>query len=130
MNEQNISDTAAALAGQDASATATPTSAIDAITSADVIKAANILRKYKDGKSALEARLKEDEQWYKIRHWEAVRGETDEHGNIISTVQPTSAWLFNTLANKHADAMDNYPEPVVLPREASDEDSAKTLSCS
>ena len=61
MNEQNISDTAAALAGQDASATATPTSAIDAITSADVIKAATILRKYKDGKSALESRLKEDE---------------------------------------------------------------------
>ena len=27
-----------------------------------------------------------------------------------------------------ADAMDNYPEPVVLPREQSDEESAKTLS--
>ena len=128
MDEKNMSGVAAALAdGGDAGITGAETPAVQAITSADVIKAAAILRKYKDGKSALEARLKEDEKWYKIRHWEAVRGKTDEHGNVISTVQPTSAWLFNTLANKHADAMDNYPEPVVLPREQSDEQSAKTL---
>ena len=128
MDEKNMSGVASALAdGGDADVTGAETSVVQAITSADVIKAAAILGKYKDGKKALEARLKEDEKWYKIRHWEAVRGKTDENGNIISTVQPTSAWLFNTLANKHADAMDNYPEPVVLPREESDEDSAKTL---
>ena len=40
----------------------------------------------------------------------------------------SSAWLFNAILNKHADAMDNYPEPVVLPRERSDEESAKVLS--
>ena len=45
-----------------------------------------------------------------------------------SKAQPASGWLFNSIANKHADAMDNYPEPVVLPRERSDEESAKVLS--
>ena len=42
--------------------------------------------------------------------------------------QPSSGWLFNSIANKHADAMDNYPEPNVLPRSADDEDTARALS--
>ena len=42
--------------------------------------------------------------------------------------QPSSGWLFNSIANKHADAMDNYPEPNVLPRVADDEDTARALS--
>ena len=42
--------------------------------------------------------------------------------------EPSSAWLFNSILNKHADAMDNYPEPIALPRERDDEESAKALS--
>ena len=42
--------------------------------------------------------------------------------------EPTRAWLFNSIANKHADIMDNYPEPNVLPREQQDEQDAETLS--
>ena len=42
--------------------------------------------------------------------------------------RPTSAWLFNSINNKHADAMDNYPEPNVLPREESDKSTASKLS--
>ena len=42
--------------------------------------------------------------------------------------RPFSAWTFNSLACKHADAMDNIPVPTVLPRESSDSDSAKELS--
>ncbi len=42
--------------------------------------------------------------------------------------QPSSGWLFNSIANKHADAMDNYPEPNVLPRAADDEATARALS--
>ncbi len=36
--------------------------------------------------------------------------------------------MFNSLANKHADAMDNYPMPNLLPREESDKGSALSLS--
>ena len=43
-------------------------------------------------------------------------------------VQPTSAWLFNALANKHADAMDNFPAPNILPREEGDQGEAEMLS--
>ena len=39
-----------------------------------------------------------------------------------------SAWLFNSIANKHADAMDNFPSVSCLPREESDRASAEILS--
>lgn len=94
-----------------------------AITVDDIRKAAEIVRKYKDGKRLLEDRLKEDELWYRMRHWEAVRKKADP-----DSPEPSSAWLFNAIANKHADAMDNYPEPNVLPREAGDQEEAKKLS--
>jgi len=78
------------------------------------------LEKYKTGKVCLENRIVENERWYKGRHWENIRSEKD--------LTPTSAWMFNALANKHADAMDNYPAPAVLPREESDMQVAEALS--
>ena len=91
----------------------------------DVAKAISTLQKYKDGKANLEERVIQDEQWWKLRHWEVIRGKKQ---NNFDSPQPSSAWLFNTVLNKHADAMDNYPEPAALPREKSDKDSATMLS--
>lgn len=105
--------------GQQGAAAATG----DIITVKDIRKAAETLRKYKDGKRLLEDRLKEDELWYRMRHWEAVRKKSNP-----DSPEPSSAWLFNAIANKHADAMDNYPEPNVLPRERGDQEEAKKLS--
>ena len=90
-----------------------------------VQKAQGILQKYKDAKASLESRIVENERWYKARHWEVVGAAQTGHKN---DPRPTSAWLFNSLANKHADFMDNYPEPNVLPREESDKQNAKQLS--
>ena len=92
----------------------------------EIHKAAEILTKYKQGKQNLESRIVEDELWWELRHWEVIRNKRqrpEERGP-----EPSSAWLFNSILNKHADAMDNFPEPVVLPREKSDEQSAKVLS--
>ena len=91
----------------------------------EIQEAAQILTRYKDGKANFERRIVEDELWWELRHWEVVRKARDKDH---PTPDPSSAWLFNAICNKHADAMDNYPEPVVLPREQSDEESAKTLS--
>lgn len=96
----------------------------------EIARAIDTLTRYKQGKANLENRIVEDELWWELRHWEAI-GRTD--GSRAKKIadgspQPTSAWLFNSITNKHADAMDNYPEPVVLPRERSDEESAKVLS--
>lgn len=80
------------------------------------------LQKYKQGKANLEKRIVDNEQWYKLRHWECMRKEKDQE------VEPASAWLFNCIANKHADAMDNFPSPNILPREAGDRAEASKLS--
>ena len=86
-----------------------------------VQKAYQILLKYKEGKANLEKRIIENEQWYKLRHWECMRDEK-------KAIQPTSAWLFNCIANKHASAMDNFPSPNVLPREEGDKAEAEMLT--
>ena len=86
------------------------------------IQAANqTLMRYKEGKANLERKIVENEQWYKLRHWECMRDKNDD-------VQPTSAWLFNSIANKHADAMDNFPSPNILPREEGDKAEAEMLT--
>ena len=86
-----------------------------------VQKANATMMKYKEGKANLERRIVDNEQWYKLRHWECMRDEKEE-------VQPTSAWLFNCIANKHADAMDNFPSPNILPREEGDKAEAEMLT--
>ena len=87
----------------------------------EVLKATETLKKYKEGKANLERKIIDNEQWYKMRHWECMRDKSDD-------VQPTSAWLFNCIANKHADAMDNFPSPNILPREEGDKADAQMLS--
>ena len=87
-----------------------------------ILAAQQTLQKYKEGKANLERRIVENEQWFKLRHWECMRKkETNQ-------VEPSSGWLFNSIANKHADAMDNYPSPNVLPREEGDKGEAEMLS--
>lgn len=91
------------------------------IGTAEIKKAYQTLLDYKKGKTNLEQRIIDNEQWYKLRHWECMRDTTKD-------VQPTSAWLFNCIANKHADAMDNFPSPNILPREEGDKGEAEMLS--
>ena len=81
------------------------------VSEEQIEKAQETLTKYKDGKKAVDSRIIENEKWFRLRHWTAMEASSNK-------VQPASGWLFNALANKHASAMDNYPSPVVLPREA------------
>lgn len=81
-----------------------------------------ILQEYKRGKAVLEQRIVENEQWYKLRNWECMRKKNTKE------VEPTSAWLVNCILNKHADAMDNFPSPNILPREEGDKGEAEMLS--
>ena len=104
---------------------------VQPIGTAQVQEALHTLMKYKAGKANLDAQIVANEEWYKMRHWEIMRrgGVADgKGGEIKDEIEPSSAWLFNAIANKHADAMDNYPRPNVLPREASDVTEAKVLS--
>jgi hypothetical protein len=86
-------------------------------------EAVQTLRKYKQGKANLEQRVIDNEEWYRLRHWECLR-----QGSKKQQVEPVSAWLLNSIANKHADAMDNFPAPNILPREPGDVKEARQLS--
>lgn len=99
----------------------------------EVRAAAEILQKYKNGKKSLEARVIADEEWYKLQHWNLIHKPGVDNSPDSATAptpdaMPTSGWLFSAIMNKHADAMDNYPEANVLPRERNDEQNAKTIS--
>lgn len=90
----------------------------------EIKKAEETLHEYAECKKNLESRIVENEQWWKMHHWEQIRTQGSNHHDP----EPVSAWLFNSLINKHADFMDNYPEANVLPREESDKETAKILS--
>ena len=89
----------------------------------EIAKAGETLQKYKAGKASLDKRIVENELWFRMGHWKNCENKMME-----GKPKPSSGWLFNSIANKHADAMDNYPEPNVLPRAADDEETAKVLS--
>ena len=95
----------------------------EVIGTEEVAKAAQLLQQYKSGKAALDTRIVDNELWFRMRHWKNYKNKMME-----DKPTPASGWLFNSIANKHADAMDNYPEPNVLPRAADDENTAKVLS--
>ncbi len=86
----------------------------------EVREAALILERYKRAKARLDARVLENEQWFRMRHWQQLRG-TD-------TQRRHSGWLFNSIINKHADFMDSIPECTVLPREETDSSEAVRLT--
>ena len=92
-----------------------------AIELKDIREAAATLQRYKSAKAPLENKIIENEQWFKLRHWQHYKRE--DGGKL-----PSSGWLFNSILNKHADAMDNYPEPAILPCEESDSETAAVLS--
>lgn len=90
------------------------------IGEAEIRKATDILQKYKTGKKQLEDKIIENEQFWKLRHWESAEGEKKK---IRST-----AWLWNAVMSKLADMNDAYPEPSFLARAQDDEAEAEKLT--
>lgn len=93
----------------------------------EIAEAYQILLKYREAKATLEQKLEDNEEFWKMNHW-SVMYRNENKSEDDKRIKPKSAWLFNTIINKHADAMDNFPEPNVLPRTRDDEETAKTLA--
>ncbi len=83
-----------------------------------------VLQKYKAGKASIERRTIAAENWWKLRN------QAEERKSIegLQGFQAVSGWLHNIIVSKHADAMEAYPEPAILPREAGDRQEAGMLS--
>lgn len=97
----------------------------DVITEVDIRNAADRLRKYQEGKKSIDAKATANQEWWRGRHWSQINDKNDP---VENNRRPASAWLFNSIINKVADVMDNYPKPNILPRNAMDEDDARQLS--
>ena len=89
-------------------------------------KFTSILEEYKAGKSRTEQRILSSENWWKLRNSTEEEKETEigKDGGYKSV----SGWLHNVIVSKHADAMEAYPEPNILPREEGDRGEARMLS--
>lgn len=90
----------------------------------EIDEALQILLQYKRDKQALTDRIVNAEEWWKNNHWDRFSSDSSNPNDT----QPVSAWLFNSIINKHADFMDNFPCPAILEREESDREIAKMLS--
>ncbi|MBQ5320919.1 MAG: hypothetical protein J6K88_02475 [Oscillospiraceae bacterium] len=90
------------------------------IGKSEIRSALKKLQSFKGAKGETDLVFKENEKWWRMRHWELL---PETHG-----VKPTSAWLFNSIINKHADAMDNFPFCTVLPQSSDDKKAAEVLN--
>jgi len=95
------------------------------IGSEQLKKLTEILQKYKAGKNITEQRIIASENWWKLRNAseEQNASEIFKKGFVSK-----SGWLHNVIVSKHADAMEAFPEPNILPREEGDRGEARMLS--
>ena len=96
------------------------------ITEDMLVQATRTLHKYKAGKKSVETRIIEAQQWWKLHNWEEITAKTGVEGS--RTDKTSTAWLWNCIVGKHADLMDAYPEPAILPRMEDDKPEAMMLS--
>lgn len=90
----------------------------------EIENALSTMMKYKSAKANYTEKVVSAEEWWKNNHWERFSSDSSN----MNDPKPVSAWLFNSIINKHADFQDNMPIPAILPREKSDEETAKLLS--
>lgn len=93
-----------------------------------VKKLEEIHKKYREGKANFDNRIIDNFKWWQLRHYGKI--STDGKGQTAKETreEPPSAWLFNSVDNKHADYMDNFPEASCLPIEEQDREEASKLS--
>jgi len=95
------------------------------VGTAQVKKFMEVLRRYKAGKAQTESRIISSENWWKLRNTTQQKAEGLTKGEGFTS---RSGWLHNVIVSKHADALEAYPEPNILPREPADVPQARMLS--
>ena len=96
------------------------------MTKERIREAEKLLMEFKTGKTSVERRIIHAQQWWKLRNWSEIEESKGTQG--ATTRHNATAWLWNSIVGKHADAIDSYPEPVILPRMMDDKEEAKRLS--
>lgn len=96
------------------------------VITSEIVKQAEARRqKYAKGKKSLDEKATANQKWWRGRHWSEIK---KDNKSLEDAEKPTSAWLFNSIINKHADMMDNFPKPNVLPRSRDSQMDAEKLA--
>lgn len=99
-----------------------------AVTEDTIRRAFEIYQEYDKGFREFVERCKQNETIYRQQFEFLRKGNARADGEGRHTDFATrSAWLLNSINNKHADCMDNMPSPQILPREESDKATAAML---
>ena len=91
-----------------------------------LIEAERLLMEYKKGKASVDRRIVNAQDWWKLRNWALIAAQRGTRG--ATEIKSATAWLWSCIVGKHAEAMDSFPEPVVLPRMEEDKAEAQMLS--
>lgn len=97
-----------------------------AINAEKILEANVRLLKFKAAKASVDRRIIHAQQWWKMRNWKEIEREKDTKG--ATNRKSATAWLWNCIVGKHADAIDSYPEPIIMPRAEDDKEEAKRLT--
>lgn len=95
------------------------------VTTETIHEAEARLDRFRSERQAMTERIIENQQYFEFT---ATSGRPRLKRCCNKFPKSVSAYLFNSVANKHADFMDNMPMPTILPQEESDEETAKILS--
>lgn len=87
----------------------------------EILKATQLLRKYKDGKANLEAKIIANEEFWKGRQWNYINH--NQNG-----FKPATAWLWTCIQSRLADVMDSFPTCNMRARQQDDIGEATALS--
>lgn len=114
-------------AGADGINTA-PVEKLEKIDGEKIKKIREIYEKYQTGKANFDKRIIGNYEWWKLRHYGDMSTKESAQNSENKDKEPPSAWLFNSIVNKHADIMDNFPTVSCLPIEEQDREEASKLS--
>ena len=87
-----------------------------------VLRASEILQKYKKGKAHLEQKIIANEEFWKLRQWNYLNKEDSDD------FKPATSWLWSCIQSRYSDAMDSYPTCNFQPRQSDDKAEAIKLS--
>ncbi len=79
---------------------------------------------YREAKESKDRNIIENEGWFKGEHWKYISG-SDKNAQSF---RPAGSYLLNGIWHRHAEAMDNFPQPYLLEREKGDRKMAEELS--
>jgi hypothetical protein len=129
--EEDYNNSSAAKPQQEKEKTDT-SAAAKPIGEEEIFEARQKLSEWMASKKAYDQRYKNNFDTYNLMYTENDAPDVykDDNGELKKRLIPkkTGAQCLNVIMNKHADAMDNYPEAVCLPRAKDDEKTAKILN--